>query len=614
MAGQLLHRAIAQIASFLVIFSPASLIPAKLTTTAVFLKACERLDQLYLLDSEGSLWKHNQAGLAPYSNPAGLTACRVTNLSSSFYGTDSGLVLRLDPEAGLSTLYLDLIPVLSEDAQTAVIGLVEVGNGKIVIGCPLHLVIAEEGLVQVVFDMKMSLEVLGIGPGVVAAVRTYQDKVTIYAIGDEDSEEEYEDDFEPEEVAVQIPRSSELTVVMKFEPSPRSLLSFISSTSSSKRPKKKTVKDLPVTFHKKVKSSGYGSSNKATAKKQPTKRTAPIMESLPVSPDPANTWTGGKLYNSAVFQLAFSPDGTRLGVCGSESTCFLVKLPVSRFKGERTPLIGHEQSVTSLSWSSNSSLVLTSSQDHSVKLWAAAGSNPGLCLFTLPCESLCSQLYYQDRFIAVTDVEKVKLFTYKLTDPNEKDDVKRLQARCKYKERGHMAHPSAQTVTCFAAQNLFHSHLMLLAGSNKVISVWDIDKLAEARQIDDPHRKSIHCLRLLKPSLAVSSPNYDSGNLFLTAAADNEIHIWDLRQAAMVMQLAGHTNSAQEINGDFSPTGLLVAYGSEDRAAYMWDLRTARLLERLRGFRDVVSSVDFAPAGGLGVGSFDSSIEFYTGS
>lgn len=522
-------------------------------------------------------------------------------------------MLRLVPEPGLATLYLDLIPVLPAEAQTAVIGLVEMASGKIVIGCPLHLVVAVDGAAQLIFPIKTSSELLGLGTATVVTVRTYQEKVTIYAIEDEDSEEEYEDDFEPEEAALQVPRSSELTVVMKFEPSPCSLLSFL-TPATSKRPKKKTVKDLPVTFHKKVKSSGYGASNKAISKKPPVKRPAQLMESPPVSQDPANTWLGGKLYHSAVFQLAFSPDGLRLAVCGSDSTCFLVKLPVARYKGERTPLIGHEQSVTCLSWSSSSSLVLTSSQDRTVKLWTAAGSSPGLCLLSLPCASMCSQLYYKDKFIAVTDVEKVKLFTYKLTDPSEKDDVKRLQARCKYKERGQIAHPSAQSITCLAAHNLFHSHLLLLAGSNKIISVWDIDRLAEARQIDDPHRKSIHCIRLLKPSQADSSPNFDSGNLLLTAAADNEIHIWDLRQSAMVMQLTGHVNSAQEVSGEFSPTGLLLAYGSEDRAAYLWELRTGRLLERLRGFRDVVSTVDFAPAGGLAVGSFDSSIEFYTGS
>lgn len=578
--------------------------------STLFLKAVQRANELYLLDSEGRVWRRGEAGLEPCSSAVGH---RITTFSSSLCGTDSGLVLRLAPEAGLSTLYLDLIPVLPVEAQTAVIGLVEIGSGRVVVGCPLHLVVAVDGAVQLVFDIKTSVELLGLGAGVVATVRTYQEKVTVYALEDEDSGEEYEDDFEPEEAAVQVPRSSELTVVMKFEPAPCSLLSFL-TPASSKRPKKKAVKDLPVTFHKKVKSSGYGVSNKATSKKPPAKRTAQIVGSLPVNQDPANTWTGGKLYNSAVFQLAFSPDGTRLGVCGSDSTCFLAKLPVVRYKGERTPLIGHEQSVTSLSWSSTSSLVLTTSQDRSVKLWTATGANPGLCLLSLPFASVCSQMYYKDKFIAVTDVEKVKLFTYKLTDPNEKDDVKRLQARCKYKERGQMTHPSAQNVTCFSAHNLFHSHLVLLAGSNKIISVWDIDRLAETRQIDDPHRKSIHCIRLLKPSLADSSPNFDSGNLLLTAAADNEIHIWDLRQSEMVMQLSGHVNSAQEVNGEFSPTGLLVAYGSEDRAAYLWELRTGRLLERLRGFRDVVSTVDFAPVGGLAVGSFDSSIEFYTGS
>ena len=538
---------------------------------------------------------------------------QITAISENFYGTESGLVLRRMGEDGLSTLYIDLIPVLSLEAQTAVIGVVELSLSRVAVSCPLHVVIVTEGVVQSVFGIKMSSEVMGLAETAVVTVRTYEGKVTVYELED-GIEEVYEDDFEPEDLAVQIPRSSEITVVMKFEPSPTSLLSFLPPPSTTKRPKKPSIKNLPVTFHKKVKSSGYGASNKPASRKLSGSRAGTVVESVPNQPDPVNTWTGGSLYNSAVFQVAFSPDGTRLGVCGSEATSFLVKLPVVRYKGERTPLIGHEQSISGLSWSSGSSMVLTTSLDRSTKLWSAVGNNPGQCLLSMPYSSLCSQFYYKDRFLALTDVEKVRLFTYKLTDPSEKDDVKRLQSRCKYKEKGVISHPSAQTITRFTGHNLFHSHLLFLCGSNKTISIWDLDSMREIRQISDPHRKSIHCIRLFKPALAMSSPNYEAGNVFLTGASDSEVHIWDIRQRDMVMTLLGHVNTAQEINGEFSPVGTVVAYGSEDRAVYLWDLRTGNVLDRIRGFRDVVSTADFSPTGGLSVGSYDSSISFYSGS
>ena len=430
-----------------------------------------------------------------------------------------------------------------------------------------------------------------------------------------ESSEEYSSDFEEEtfEEPITVPPSHDLSVIMTFEPVSH-LLNPTLNVSSGKKPKKPKIQDKPVTFHKKIKSSGYGSKAKRPKKPKFFKQEG----SYPATSNPPNKIQEehlfakeSPLHSAGIFNIKYNRDSTRLATCGGDSTAFIVKLPVAKYRGDRIPLVGHEGGISVVSWNSSCRFLLTSSLDRSMKLWDLGSSKPGECLLTIEGEFTDSKFYYLDRFLTASQGDCVSFYRFKLRDPHLKDDVKRLQSKCSFKEVFRVPHPSAQAVAKFDVHNLFHSHVMLLGGTNKTVSVWDVDKNHEILAIETPHRKFMHTLKFFKGSDYTEICS-DAQNLFITAAADSTMLLYDIRNGSPVMGFEGHTNSALELGGDISPCRNYIAGGSEDRSAYIWDVRTGNVLERLKGFREATTDLAWSPLyPQLCVASNDGQVKFY---
>ncbi|KAF0711955.1 hypothetical protein As57867_004964, partial [Aphanomyces stellatus] len=84
-------------------------------------------------------------------------------------------------------------------------------------------------------------------------------------------------------------------------------------------------------------------------------------------------------------------------------------------------------------------------------------------------------------------------------------------------------------------------------------------------------------------------------DLFLTAACDNAVHLWDIRADNCVLRFSGHVNRVHAVGVAFSPCMRYVAVGSEDKVIHMYDVRTGRTVDKLHGHTDVVSAVAFHP-------------------
>lgn len=136
------------------------------------------------------------------------------------------------------------------------------------------------------------------------------------------------------------------------------------------------LRDKPVTFHSKVKSSGYGAPPVQTSKKKKksrisipsktstyvlhmfsepcdvksqclrfpftsVKREYPIHCSLPMLHQKANVPSPSKVvHNSPIHQLAFAPDASKIATCANDHTARVMRTPLSRFKGDGWSLIG----------------------------------------------------------------------------------------------------------------------------------------------------------------------------------------------------------------------------------------------------------------------------------
>ena len=94
--------------------------------------------------------------------------------------------------------------------------------------------------------------------------------------------------------------------------------------------------------------------------------------------------------------------------------------------------------------------------------------------------------------------------------------------------------------------------------------------------------------------------------MFLTAATDGALKLWDVRDPSMdrgqcVQMWTAHTNRVHPIGAALSACGRFAACGSEDKLAYVYDLRRSdgaggkEALWKLRGHTDAVLGVAFNP-------------------
>lgn len=444
-------------------------------------------------------------------------------------------------------------------------------------------------------------------------------------------EESYSSDFESIEEDIEeskvecviIPPLQEVNVNMTIEPPIYSLLSLVPKPQTSKPAKKlgnKKMQDKPVTFHTRIKSSGYGASasNLKKGKKKlekasiknlvyPTDASHPsILQSENLLPDDI------PLHNGPINRILYSRDAKKLASCGGDGAAFILKLPISKHRGDRIALVGHELPVCDIDWSSTGKFSLTCSLDNTMKMWGVSGNKPGECLMNIEGSFRRCSFYYLDSFITAAQGDTVSLYKYKIKDTRERDDIKRLQSKSDCKKVLDIRHSTAQSISAYECHNTFYSHIMLLAGSNKQISIFDINASKEISLLPDGHKKQPHTLKFYRATDYLQNPDTEQYNIFLTAAADNSIILHDIRAPGEELTLSGHVNTALELGADISPCQRYVISGSEDRSAYVWDVRTGKVLDRLRGFREAASDVTFNPAyPQVAIASINGQIRFF---
>lgn len=113
--------------------------------------------------------------------------------------------------------------------------------------------------------------------------------------------------------------------------------------------------------------------------------------------------------------------------------------------------------------------------------------------------------------------------------------------------------------------NEFHSYIILCAGSNKNIEVYDMNVGRSARVMQNVHCRPVHCISQNKGSAFVSHPS-DAYDLFVTAAVTDGIKLWDLRTDKCVRHYEGHANRFHPVGIAISPCARFIGTGSEDKA------------------------------------------------
>ncbi|KAJ7342211.1 hypothetical protein JRQ81_009672 [Phrynocephalus forsythii] len=371
---------------------------------------------------------------------------------------------------------------------------------------------------------------------------------------------------------------------------------------------KSPIKDQPLVFHNKIKSSGYTAAPQMTmfSPKTNTKQSSSTSkckrsckrrnkEEYPLAKSPPNKFQRQVTVtdkSTSVCCVQYSGDGELLA-CGLGDTTLLA------FNANLTgtPIVysGHDGAVNSVSWSHDNNWLVSASEDRTLRIWSVRSAEPVLYLgkehFHKPIRS--AQFYYMDTFILLSCGAEFYLLRYHLD--TSKDEIKRYRSKsvCKSIQKFPMA--STVEISSLSAVNDFYSYIVLAAGSNRALEVFDLNVGCSAAVITDVHSRSVHQICQNKGS-AFSTQHSDAYNLFLTTAIGDGIKLWDLRTLRCERRFEGHSCHCHPCGIAVSPCGRFIACGSEDKCAYMYEMCSSTYSHKLTGHTESVINVAFCPS------------------
>uniref|UniRef100_A0A4W2EPF8 Uncharacterized protein n=1 Tax=Bos indicus x Bos taurus TaxID=30522 RepID=A0A4W2EPF8_BOBOX len=364
------------------------------------------------------------------------------------------------------------------------------------------------------------------------------------------------------------------------------------------------VKDHPLVFHSKIRSSGYTAAPCATMFSPKTdfkndgKRASKCKNNYRLKECPVESPAPSKLSRqlavacgqAALLCMQYSGDGQQLA-CGLANHLSLVCN--ADLTGKPAVLSGHDGAVSSVCWSHDGRWVLSASQDGTLRVWSVRSWKPALRLGkdTFPTPVQSAQFYYIDAFILSSSGPEVQLLKHHI------DTSKDLT---KYRQKSwctpvcRLLTTDATEITSLSAVNDFHSYIVLAAGRNRTLEVFDLNVGCSAAVITGAHSRPVHQICQNKGS-SFATQQSQAYNLFATAATGDGVKLWDLRTLRCERRFEGHPSRCYPCGIAFSPCGRFVACGAEDRHAYVYETSSSTFSRRLTGHTSTVTAVAFSP-------------------
>ncbi|NWY38294.1 WDR27 protein, partial [Sylvia atricapilla] len=302
---------------------------------------------------------------------------------------------------------------------------------------------------------------------------------------------------------------------------------------------KNTVKDKPLVFHNKIKSSGYTAAPRMTmfspntnlkTKEVSKSKTSckcknkeyPLESYPPVKYEKEISVTGKP---TPIFCVQYSGDGELLACGQADKTVLILN---SNLTDVHSVFSGHDGAVSSVGWSHDRKWLVSGSEDRTLRVWSICNKEPALILGKEKFHKTVrfAQFYFIDTFILLCCGAELHLLSFHLD--TTKDDVKRYKQRsiCKLVQKFPMT--STMEITSLSAVNEFYSYIVLTAGSNRALEVFDLNAGCSTAVIQEAHVRSVHQICQNKGS-SFSTQRPEAYNLFLTTAAGDGIKLWDLR-------------------------------------------------------------------------------------
>ncbi|XP_064269996.1 WD repeat-containing protein 27 isoform X2 [Passer domesticus] len=370
---------------------------------------------------------------------------------------------------------------------------------------------------------------------------------------------------------------------------------------------KNTVKDKPLVFHNKIKSSGYTAAPRRMAmfapntnlkKKEASKWKTSCkcknkeypLESYP--PIKYEKEISVACKPTPIFCVQYSGDGELLACGQADNTVLIFN---SNLTDVHNVFSGHDGAVNSVGWSHDRKWLVSASEDRTLRVWSVCNKEPALILGKEKFhKTACfAQFYFIDTFILLCCGAEFHLLSFHLD--TTKDDLKRYKQRsvCKLVQKFPMT--SAMAITSLSAVNEFYSYIVLTAGSNRALEVFDLNAGCSTAVIQEAHVRAVHQICQNKGS-SFSTQQPEAYNLFLTTAAGDGIKLWDLRTLRCERRFEGHSSHCYPCGIAVSPCGRFIASGSDDKYAYIYEMHSSTFLQKLGRHTDSVINVSFNPS------------------
>jgi len=275
-------------------------------------------------------------------------------------------------------------------------------------------------------------------------------------------------------------------------------------------------------------------------------------------------------------------------------------------------LTGHTDEVLTLKFSPNGSCLASGSSDESILVWRVS---------SLECEN---HMMLKGHRNSITEIQ--------WTEDGENivscspDYSVRIWDAWKGELKRKMKHDSIVN-SCFPAKK---SNIIVSGDDEGIVNIWDSRVKLPVLSMFDPFpitavsfsedEHTIYCggvdnsikvwdLRQAKVILTLAGHNETitglckspDGGLLLSNSMDNTLRIWDMRPYApnerCLAKLSGHLHTFEKnlLKCDWSPDGSFVSAGSGDQLVCIWDVSTRKMIFKLSGHNSAVNEVVFHP-------------------
>lgn len=239
--------------------------------------------------------------------------------------------------------------------------------------------------------------------------------------------------------------------------------------------------------------------------------------------------------------------------------------PLPQSLTRRYKLVGHELGVETLAFSPDSRLLVSGSEDKTVKVWDLATGKPTRT-FSGHEQWVTAVAYHpRDQLVASGSGDK----TLRISRVNRKTKARIIKE-----------HHGVRSVA-FSPEG----KLLASGAFGGDIRIWHVDT-GDWRQTLKAHGSDVYAVAF--------SPD---GKVLASGGADRKIILWNVSAGKPIRVLEGHTDPVRLVA--FTPDGAKLRSVAADRTIRTWDVATGKLLSSVTIAGSAVRAATLSPDGGL---------------